>query len=559
MDDDNISLARLVNQRLPSGAEAEQVLQAIVLGDADAIVVQGKDGPRVYTLTDAGEPYRLLVEQMSEAALILDADGTVLYSNGRMAGFLRRPQLAGLTVTGLVPQSARPRTEALLEAGLVRRVVDELPMLAIDGEELTVRLAAAPMLFDGRPAITLVATPLDEIAALKAANQRIATINSGLEQQIRDRTLQLVQAQKMEVIGQMTGGVAHDFNNVLQGLGSCLEVLAGYIPEGRPRAIFNAAQQTIDRGARLTGALLAVARHQTLAPEPLDMRKLFEDIRPLLERTLGGLIGVVIDAAPTIPAALADRAQVESAILNLAINARDAMPEGGILTLRAAPETIGEDGRGPAPGPYLAVSVADTGSGMDAETLARACDPFFTTKAVGKGSGLGLAMVSGMAQQSGGALRIDSWPGGGTVVTLLLPVVEAKTAAHPAPTGDGTTPDGGGASVLVVDDDDLVRAGLEISLSGLGYRVLAANSGETALNILRQEGRVDALLTDFAMPGMNGAALVQEIRRISPDIPTILMTGYDDNPVSIQVSGRLLKPFRLQDLARHLAAILTKT
>ena len=554
MDDGDISLDELLNRPLPSGTEAEQALHAIVLGDADAIVVHGRNGPRVYTLTDAGEPYRLLVEQMSEAALILAEDGTILYSNGRLDTLLGHPPITGLTLPGLVAATARPRAEPLLADGLARRVVDELPLRTAGGGELAVRLAASPMVFDGRPAITVVATPLDEIAALKAANERIETINDGLEQQVRIRTRQLAQAQKLEVIGRMTGGVAHDFNNVLQGLGSCLAVLDGHIRDGKARAVFDAAQQSIERGARLTGALLAVAKRQTLTPEPVDMRQLFEDLRPLLDHMLGGLIAVVIGPAPAEWVALADRAQLESAILNLAINARDAMPEGGTLTLRTSMEAIGTDRR-LAPGHYLSITVTDTGTGMDAETLAQACDPFFTTKDWGKGTGLGLSTVLGMAEQSGGGLRIDSRPGDGTKITLILPAVAAPTANAAPPAAPPPTA-AGGATLLVVDDDDLVRTGLEMTLSDLGYRVLTAHSGKAALEILRQSEPVDVLLTDFAMPEMNGATLTEAARRLRADLPVILMTGYADAPSAMESVTRLHKPFSLKDLAAKLAGVL---
>ncbi len=403
---------------------------------------------------------------------------------------------------------------------------------------------------------------IQDITAHRAATEGLAAIRADLERQVQERTSQLVQAQKMEVIGQLTGGVAHDFNNLLQAIAGCLFVLGRHVPPGQPRNLFEAAQQSIERGARLTQSLLAFARRQTLAPQATDLRSLLDSMRPLLERTLGGLVAVEIHASPSTPPALVDGSQLESAILNLAVNARDAMPSGGRLTLRVATATVERPG-GPdrpadlAPGDYVTVTVEDTGVGMDETTLARVFEPFFTTKEFGKGSGLGLSMVHGMAAQSGGGVRISSIVGGGSKVTLYLPrasaaIAQAASEAEVAPRGDGEV-------ILLVDDDAMVRAGLRIFAEDLGYRVIEAHSGQAATDALRQGDHVDAVVTDFAMPGMNGADLVREARRFAPGIPAMVITGYADTPEAFQNVVLLRKPFLPEQFASCLANILRKT
>jgi len=285
---------------------------------------------------------------------------------------------------------------------------------------------------------------------------------------------------------------------------------------------------------------------------------MFDGMRPLLERSMGGLIAIRIEPAAGVWPALVDPTQLEVALLNLAINARDAMPEGGTLTLGAANTTVpvsGEAGHPPelAPGAYVTISVQDTGTGMDAATLARAVEPFFTTKETGKGSGLGLSMVYGMTAQSGGGARIDSQPGRGTTVWLYLPRAE-QPAEPPSPTVLYSVP-GNGSTVLLVDDDALVRDATTALLEAQGYRVLATDSGAAALAVLQGGTRIDVLVSDYAMPGMTGAVLVREARRIVPGLKALLVTGYAELPDGVEPVPLLKKPFRPGELTEQLALL----
>ncbi|SMH39433.1 ATP-binding protein [Azospirillum agricola] len=405
---------------------------------------------------------------------------------------------------------------------------------------------------------------LEDIArSAEVLEQRVAERSQALVTEMAERRRAqeaLHQAQKMEAIGQLTGGMAHDFNNVLQGIAGCLAVLDRHVPDGAPRALFEAASRSIQRGAHLTQSLLAFARRQTLMPQATDLHDLLDGMRPLLERSLGGLIRVVILVSPDTPAALVDRAQLESAILNLVINARDAMPSGGQLTLSAFGATsdawLPDSGEPPAipPGVHVAVRVEDTGTGMDEATLARVFEPFFTTKELGKGSGLGLSMVQGMATQSGGGVHIASTVGGGTTITLYLPAV-------PLPRGAGADepaePDGGAEqTILVVEDDPLVRLGTVALIEELGYRVVEAGGGAEALAILRSGRPVDALVTDFAMPDMNGADLIREARRLLPGLPALVVTGYAEMRKPDPSIRILHKPFSRKQLSACLTALL---
>jgi len=443
-----------------------------------------------------------------------------------------------------------------LLAGETEQYSMEKRYLRKDGSPIWINLTGT-LVRDEAGAPDYFIAVVEDIARRKAAEAEILRLNTDLEGQVRERTAQLLQLQKMEAIGQLPAGVAHDFNHVLQGLGNCLFVIDPYVPEGAPRNLLHAAQQSIEQGARLTQALLAFARRQALVPESIDLGGLFDEIGPLLERTLGGQIHIEVDV-PRVPSALVDRAQLESAIINLAINARDAMASGGALTVRAAAVRVSDGERGLPPelmvGEYVTISVADTGSGMDEATQARVFEPFFTTKAFGQGSGLGLAIVHGMAVQSGGAVSVRSAPGQGTTVTLYLPCAE-PVVAEGAPPIVAMKP-GVGRTVLIVDDNDLVRRAMEMTLQGLGHRVLTVPCGAAALEILSRSDAVDVLITDYAMEGMNGVGLIHEARNLRPHLPVMLITGYADLTEDMDDIVLLHKPFQAGDLVSNLQRLL---
>ncbi len=354
----------------------------------------------------------------------------------------------------------------------------------------------------------------------------------------------LFQSQKMESIGQLTGGVAHDFNNVLAAIIGSLELIQRRSRDDPRLSLLVAnAMQAARRGASLTQRMLAFARRQELEPTDVDLRLLVDGMREMLDRSLGAYATLAIDLPPALPAVRVDEGQVEMALLNLALNARDAMPTGGPIAITARPESLAIDNRlGLAPGLYVGLSVRDEGTGMDAETLRRCIEPFFTTKGVGKGTGLGLAMVHGLAEQLAGRLALDSTPGKGTTATLWLPVVSeaAQVLAEPAaspPANRGTL------RILAVDDDALVLLNTVMMLEENGHTVKTAYSGAEALEALKAE-EFDLLMTDQGMPGMSGLELIDAARALHPTLPVVIVTGYAELPPDApREVPRLAKPF----------------
>ena len=375
----------------------------------------------------------------------------------------------------------------------------------------------------------------------------------------------LRQAQKLEMIGRLTGGVAHDFNNLLMGIRSSLELLEERLPadDVQGRALVGDALSGAARGASLTQRMLAFARRQDLAPAAVDVGGLVEGMAELLARSLGPGVRVDTDLAPGTAAALVDADQLELAVLNLAMNARDAMDGAGELRVSVGDAGAAADAPAPghasAPGRYVRVEIADTGHGMDAETLRRAVEPFFTTKGVGDGTGLGLSMVQGLAEQSGGRLELRSEPGAGTAAELLLPAAgraaDASSRSAPAAAAAAAAGPGGRRRILVVDDDELVLRGLSGILSRLGHEVHRAASGAAALRVLARHDEIDLLVTDQLMPGMTGAELAAAVRRRRPELPIILATGYAEleGVDESLFAARLVKPF---DRARLESAVV---
>jgi PAS domain S-box-containing protein len=371
---------------------------------------------------------------------------------------------------------------------------------------------------------------------------------------------QLRQAQKMEMIGQLTGGVAHDFNNLLMAVLGNLDLLRKHIPDDpRTARLIKGALQGAQRGAALTQRLLAFARRQDLKVEPKNLADLVRGAADLIERSAGAHIELRQNLPPNLPLALVDANQIELAVLNLVVNARDAMPDGGVLSIAVDHVKVPKTADIPA-GQYVRLIVGDTGHGMDAETIEKATEPFFSTKGVGKGTGLGLSMVHGLAVQLNGALRLTSEVGVGTKAELWLPVT-TMIAAEENPTEAGS--DGEAAekiTILVVDDDALIAMSTVDMLEDLGHEVIEANSGDRALEILRQDRAIDLLVTDYSMPRMNGAQLVAAARQIRPELPVLLATGYAELPKG---SGNGLpkigKPYRQDQLATEIKRVLKQS
>jgi PAS domain S-box-containing protein len=362
----------------------------------------------------------------------------------------------------------------------------------------------------------------------------------------------LFQSQKLESIGQLTGGMAHDFNNLLMAILGSLELVKKRLPKDPhvDRLIANAIQGA-ERGASLTQRMLAFARRQELNQQSVDLPALVLGMADLMARSLGPSISIETKFPLGLDPVETDPGQVESALLNLAVNARDAMPEGGTITIAARTADVAKDGiAGLSPGRYVCLSVIDTGEGMDEATLAHAAEPFFTTKGIGKGTGLGLSMIHGLALQSGGALQLSSKPGKGTTVELWLPVAPRAAAPVLEPVERVLSRNARQLVVLVVDDDDLVLLNTVAMLEDLGHTVLQADSAVAALKLLRGENRVELLITDQAMPRMTGAQLAEVVQSEWPDLPIVLASGYADLPPGIASDlRRLAKPFRQEDLA----------
>jgi signal transduction histidine kinase/ActR/RegA family two-component response regulator len=420
--------------------------------------------------------------------------------------------------------------------------------------------------------LLLLAKRSNEVEALasefRTAKETAEQANAALREQMAEREraeAALRQAQRIEAVGQLTGGVAHDFNNlltVLMGNIDLLEAAGGQ--DGRAVERLHAMRGAAERGARLTAQLLAFARQQPLLPRPVDLNTVVAGMEGLMQSALGRNIRIVNRPAPDLWPALVDPTQIELVILNLAINARDAMPGGGELTIETANVTLPAPPRpeGPPAGPYVAIRVSDSGVGMTPEVMAKAFEPFFTTKAVGSGSGLGLSQVFGTARQSGGDVTIESRVGEGTTVTLYLPRApgnHADTQVTPASDQDARAERR--PLVLLVDDDPPVRETTAELLRTLGYPVIEAGGGRAALEVLRRQPEIALMLTDVVMPDMNGPELAQAAVALRPGLPVVFISGYSDlaGMNGGAPPGRLVsKPFRPSELVEQINAALSE-
>ncbi len=418
----------------------------------------------------------------------------------------------------------------------------------------------------------------DRIEALRRSEAALTRLNETLESRVAERTAalqsahdgrmqelsqrlraeeQLRHAMKLEAMGQITGGVAHDFNNLLLAVLANLDLLRDHLggnPDGR--ALADGALQAAERGAALTQRLLAFARRQNLQVAPTDMATLVRGMMRLMERSLGPVCELHLELPDDLPPVLVDANQVELALLNLVVNARDAMPEGGCVTITLSRRDCAGAVDVPA-GDYVCLCVRDTGCGMDEGTLKRAVEPFFSTKEPGKGTGLGLSMADGLMRQLNGRLLLSSRPGEGTHVRMLLPVAPATETAV-APAAAPAQPNGRAPlSVLLVEDDPLIAMATAAMLRKLGHRPTEARGGPQAIALLDSGADFDLMMTDYSMPKMNGMQLAEEARRRRPGLPILLATGYAELPAAPSLElPRIDKPYVIRDLERAIAAVM---
>ena len=379
----------------------------------------------------------------------------------------------------------------------------------------------------------------------------------------------LRQSQKMEAVGQLTGGLAHDFNNLLAGISGSLEVIESRLAQGRMDAVdryLRAAKGAVKRAAALTHRLLAFSRRQTLDPKPTDINRLVAEMEELLRRTATPSVHLEVVGAGGLWSTLVDPNQLENALLNLCINARDAMPDGGRLTIETANKWLDRRAaleRDLSPGQYVSLCVTDTGVGMPPDVIAKAFDPFFTTKPLGEGTGLGLSMVYGFARQSGGQVRIYSEVGQGTTLCIYLPRHDGDADPAARAAGPFATPQvGDGEVVLVIDDEPTIRMVIADLLEEAGYAGIEASDGPSGLRILQSPVRIDLLITDVGLPGgMNGRQVADAARVARPNLKVLFITGYAEN--AVVGNGHLdrgmavvTKPFAMDDLARKIREMM---
>jgi signal transduction histidine kinase len=490
---------------------------------------------------------------------------------------VRMPEVDGFELAAMIRDHPRFGTTAMIFVsaialtdidrlrGYEHGAVDYLPVPVVP-ELLRAKVRIFADLYRKTKQLQLLNAELEQRVEERTAE--LAQTNADLEVRVEERTreremamAQVHEMQKLESLGQLTGGVAHDFNNVLMAILGNLDLLSRTLSsDPMARRLVEGAIQAAERGATLTKRMLAFARRQELRPETVDVVKLLNGMAEMLRRSLGPTIEIAMEFESSLALIRVDPNQLELAVLNLALNARDAMPRGGRLHIGAYNRTVDPGNQQQLePGRYVAVIVTDTGSGMDGMTLRRAAEPFFTTKGVGKGTGLGLPMVYGLAAQSGGSARISSQLGVGTTVELSLPVADVQLVAEPQRTPSPSEGAGVSYGVLLVDDDPEVTAATLAMLEQLGHRVRVATSGAAALAIVEEAAALDLVITDHAMAGMTGMELAERIRRIRPELPVVLATGYAEVPIGDNLAvARLDKPYRIDRLAAAIASVMVQ-
>ncbi|MDP3632976.1 PAS domain-containing sensor histidine kinase [Phenylobacterium sp.] len=502
------------------------------------------------------EQFRILVQGVTDYAIyMLDPSGMVSNWNPgaeRIKGYAPADVIGSHFSRFYTPEdrAAGAPGRALAIAAAEGRYEQEGWRVRKDGSRFFAHVIIDPIRDDGGELIGF------------AKITRDVTERRAAQQALDDAREALLQSQKLEAIGQLTGGVAHDFNNLLMAVLGSLELVRKRLPhDPRITPLIDNAMQGAQRGAALTQRMLAFARKQDLKLDPVDVPTLVRGMTGLLQRSLGPAMRIETHFPRGLSLVLTDPNQLENALLNLAVNARDAMPDGGAIRIEARPETLGEAAEiGLPPGDYVRLTISDTGHGMDAAILARATEPFFTTKGIGKGTGLGLSMVHGLAEQSGGRMTVRSQVGEGTTVEVWLPQVAAGDERQVF-VGAGepeTIQPLRSLTVLAVDDDSLVLLNTVAMLEDLGHTVFPAISARDALAVLKRE-KIDLVITDFAMPQVTGLQLADEIRASHPSVPVILATGYAELPPGADPTlPRLAKPFLQNDLAHALQEVAAR-
>lgn len=525
------------------------------------------------------EIYRLLFENMDDGFCVIEfldgphgplSDYLHVIANDAYERHTGIPNVVGQRLRDMVPDEADDWIAfygKVLQSGEPIRFRNELVATGRHLEVSSFRLGS----FEKRLVAVLFKDVTDKVHAEVALHQ----LNETLEQRVADALVQreqaeaaLRQAQKMEAVGQLTGGLAHDFNNLLAGITGSFEMIARRIDQGRVADVGRyvaAGLGAARRAASLTHRLLAFSRRQTLSPRPTAIDSLLADFLELVQRTVGPEITVTTCCDNGLWPTLVDANQLESALLNLCINARDAMPDGGLLTIDALNISLGEGGareRGLQPGDYVAITVSDTGVGISPQDIDRVFEPFFTTKPIGRGTGLGLSMVYGFARQSNGIVRVRSQPGSGTRVRIYLPRHDVPAESDTVERVDPVQYVRKGAKILVVDDEPTVRMMMVDAFGLLDFDCIEAHDGPSAIAMLDQHHAIDLMVTDVGLPGgLNGRQVADEARRRIPGLPVLFVTGYADR-IALQNNAFdpgiavLTKPFAIDDLQQQAIALL---
>ncbi|KZL37903.1 hybrid sensor histidine kinase/response regulator [Pseudomonas syringae] len=509
-----------------------------------------------------------------------DLEGRMLVANRGTADLIGKPPefFIGKTDLDFLDDQQQARilmeTDRRIMQNNVSEQIEEQVNLA-DGSAAIWLSTKAPLLDENGEVIGLIGSSID-VTARKKAEEAVRELNQTLEQRIEQAVFEREQiedalrhSQKMDAVGQLTGGIAHDFNNLLAGISGSLELITKRLAQGRVGDVdryVSVAQGAVRRAASLTHRLLAFSRRQTLSPRVTDVNGLIHDMEELIARTVGPEIDIKVVAQNDLWPALIDHAQLESSLLNLCLNARDAMPNGGriiIETANASLEECTDPDHGIPAGEHLSIRVTDTGIGMSPDIAAKAFEPFFTTKAIGAGTGLGLSMVYGFVRQSGGQIRVESIEGRGTSVVMHLPRHTAENAPRPVePEVIEEPPHHTGETVLIVDDEPSVRMLVAEVISGLGYNCLEAADAQSGLQILQSDTRIDLLISDIGLPGgMNGREMADAAGDCRPGLPTLFITGYAKTSVLDDCHLRpctqvLTKPFGLDALAGRVTGLI---